>query len=293
MLHPTTLHEIQHNSNTGVEYEIALFYCLLLDEEEKRQVSAAIRSRRDAAEIQPIIQHTDTSGITQALADRGLSYQECSFETQNDQVGPADIVLYLTNGQSLGLSIKYANTCTHNITGLRFISPQQKEDLQQQLGKYTQQYIAEMQEQYGAAANWFRQRKASKTTDAYIDLIRDAVIENWENIRNKAELLQSLYHADSPIDYWVVEYTRKGMTLNTQPTKIDALQANRVTLAKHETSFVAFYLDGERIGHMQVKFNNGFVERCKKKKPDCMADGIPMAYGKPFSSWNFCIEKRS
>lgn len=291
MLHPATLHEIQHNSNTGVEYEIALFYCLLSGEEEKKQVYAAILSRTDKTEIEHIIQHTDTSCITQALADRGLSYRDCSFETQNDQVGPADIVLYLTTGQSLGLSVKYANTCTLNVTGLRFISQQQKDDLQLQLEKYTQLYIAEMHEQYGAAANWFRQRKPSQTTDAFIDLIRDAVIANWKNIRDKVELLQNLYHADSPIDYWVVEYTRNGIALNTHPTKIDARQANRVTIAKHETSFVVFYLDSERIGHMQVKFNNGFVERCKKKQPDFIVDGVPMAYGKPFSSWNFSIER--
>ncbi len=291
MLHPATLHEIQHNGNTGVEYEIALLYCLLPDEDEKRQVLSAIRTRTDAAEIEHIIQHTDTGCITLALAGMGLSYRDCSFETQNDQVGPADIILYLTNGQRLGLSVKYANTCTLNVTGLRFISKQQKEELQKQLKEYTRLYVEEMHRQYGAVANWFRRRKPSKTTDAFIDLIRNAVIANWNSIPDKAELLQSLYHADSPINYWVVEYTRTGITLNTHPTKIDTLQANRVTVAKHETSFVAFYLDGKRIGHIQVKFNNGFVERCKKKQPDFIVEGVSMAYGKPFSSWNFSVEK--
>lgn len=292
MLYPNTIYEIQHNSNTGVEYEIALFYVLLLQEEEKVQVFSAIRMRTDADEIERIIQQTDKVIIEQALAAQGLSYNDCSFETQNDLVGPANIVLYLTNGQQLGLSVKFANTCTLNVTGLRFITKQQKEQLQEQLKKYTRLYIEEMQQQYGAVENWFRLRKPSKTTDAFIDLVRDAVIANWNNIPDKVQLLQNLYHADSPIDYWVAEYTHKGLTVNTHPTKIDAAQADRVTLAKHETSFVAFYLDGERIGHMQVKFNNGFVERCKKAHPDFSVEGIAMAYGKPFSSWNFSIERK-
>ncbi len=292
MLHTHTLYEIQHNSNTGVEYEIALFYVLLPQEEEKAQVLAAINLRTNAEEIKRIIHITDKTIIEQALAAQGLSYNDCSFETQNDLVGPADIVLYLTNEQQLGLSVKFANTCTLNVTGLRFITQQQKEQLQQQLKEYTRLYVEEMQQRYGAVENWFRLRKSSKTTDAFIDLIRDAVIANWNLVPNKVRLLQDLYHADSPIDYWVVEYTRKGLSINTHPTKIDASQANRITLAKHETSFVAFYLDGERIGHMQVKFNNGFVERCKKAHPDFSVEGIAMAYGKPFSSWNFSIERK-
>ena len=292
MLHPNTLYEIQHNSNTGVEYEIALFYVLLPQEEEKAQVLAAINLRTNAEEIKRIIRQTDKTIIEQALAAQGLSYTDCSFETQNDLVGPADIVLCLTNGQQLGLSVKFANTCTLNVTGLRFITQQQKEQLQQQLKENPRLYVEEMQQRYGAVENWFRLRKSSKTTDAFIDLIRDAVIANWNLVPNKVRLLQDLYHADSPIDYWVVEYTRKGLSINTHPTKIDASQANRITLAKHETSFVAFYLDGERIGHMQVKFNNGFVERCKKAHPDFSVEGIAMAYGKPFSSWNFSIERK-
>ena len=294
MLHPNTISEIQHNSNTGVEYEIALFYALLPQETERAQVLSAIKLRNNAADIEQIIRQTDKTVIDKALAAHGLSYADCSFETQNDQVGPADIVLYLTNGQQLGLSVKFANTCTLNVTGLRFITRQQKEQLQQQLKEYTRLYIEEMQQQYGAVSNWFRLRKPSKTTDAFIDLVRDAVIANWNNIPDKVQLLQDLYHADSPIDYWVVEYphARKGIILDTHPTKIDATQADRVIVAKHETSFVAFYLDGERIGHMQVKFNNGFVERCKKARPDFSVEGIAMAYGKPFSSWNFSIERK-
>jgi len=42
---------------------------------------------------------------------------------------------------------------------------------------------------------------------------------------------------------------------------------------------------------MQVKFNNGFIEKCKKKTPDIVYEGVKMAYGQPFSSWNFSVEE--
>lgn len=291
MFYKNTLNEIQHNINTGVEYEIALFYVLLPKEEEKRQVLTAINLRDNADCIKQIIERTDKNIICNALAKQNLVYTDCSFETQNDKVGPADIVLYLSNGEKLGLSVKYDNTCTLNVTGMRFISKQQKDELQKLLKKYTILYINEMQHQYGSVNNWFRLRKPSKTTDDFIDQIRNAVIDNWNSINDKIELFQNLYHANSPIDYWVVEYTKKSIAINAQPTKITADQANKVTVEKYQTSYIVFYLDGIRIGHMQIKFNNGFLERCKKQNPDIVVEGVPMSYGKPFSSWNFSIER--
>jgi len=64
-----------------------------------------------------------------------------------------------------------------------------------------------------------------------------------------------------------------------------------VTVRKYQTSYVAFYLENRMVGHMQVKFNNGFVEKCKKKNPDLTCEGVKMSYGQPFSSWNFSVEK--
>ena len=73
---------------------------------------------------------------------------------------------------------------------------------------------------------------------------------------------------------------------------ISALKAsNDVIVKKFQTSYVAFYLDGRMIAHMQVKFNNGFIEKCKKQKADIIEQGVRMSYGMPFSSWNFSVEK--
>ena len=296
MLHETTLYEIRTNTNPGVEYEIALFYKLLgKGSLEANQVMTAIRSRHDSYKINDIIRQTDETIILRQLKTYNLSLEDVSFETQNDEVGPADLVMSIKDSAGhtsrIGLSVKYSNTCTLNVTGRNFITEDQIQILKGKLPEYTNKYIEEMTGLYGNVGNWFRQRKPSKTTDAYIDMVRDAVIQNWPNVQNKDILLSALFHSDSPIDFWVVTYERRGYSLKTTPQTVEIQRANDVVVKKMETSYVAFYLDGRRVGHMQVKFNNGFLERCKKNNPDIVWQGVPMAYGQPFSSWNFSVEK--
>lgn len=296
MLYNYTLSEIRENINTGVEYEIALFYVLLsIKPNEQTQVMKAIQGRWDAAKIKSIISYTNARQITDALSTRGLSLTDVSFETQNDEVGPADVVMHTKdkNGKTskIGLSIKFANTCTLNVTGRNFITDAQISQLRRLLPEYTNRYIQEMTKLYGDVNNWFRMRKPSTVTDAYIDLIRDEVIKNWGNVRNKTSLLSALFHSDSPIEFWVITYTDRSYTLKTKPQTIDMSRANDVTVGKYQTSYVAFYLDGTMVGHMQVKFNNGFIEKCKKTTPDVTHQGVRMSYGQPFSSWNFSVEK--
>lgn len=297
MLYGTTLYEIATNVNPGIEYEIALFYRLLLKTNliEAKSVWNEIQKRSDKEKINAIIQYTSISKFYDIAESRNLTLMDVSFETQNDNVGPADIILHFMDFRDemiqIGLSVKYANTCTLNVTGRNFITDKQVASLRALLPQYTKQYINEMTNLYGSATNWFRQRKPSKTTDAYIDKIRDAVIENWPFVPNKDKLLGALFHSDSPIEFWVVTYGKNNLSVQTEPSTIERKRANDVTVEKMETSYVAFYLDGKRIGHMQVKFNNGFVEKCKKKTPDITYQGIDMAYGQPFSSWNFSVEK--
>ena len=296
MLYSYTLDEIRDNINTGVEYEIALFHELLsIKPQEQSQVRMAIQDRWDAAKVNSIISYTSTRKIQNELSARGLTLIDVSFETQNDDVGPADVVMVVKDRQGasdkIGLSIKFANTCTLNVTGRNFITDAQIARLRSLLPDYTAKYIKEMTETYGGVNSWFRMRKPSKMTDAYIDLIRDEVIKNWKNVPNKTTLLSALFHSDSPIEFWVVTYTDRDYFLKTKPQTIDMSRAGDVTVGKYQTSYVAFYLDGAMVGHMQVKFNNGFVEKCKKLNPDVVYQGVKMAYGQPFSSWNFSVEK--
>ncbi len=296
MLYPSTLSEISNNINTGVEYEIALFFKLLESKKnEQSQVLNSICKRNDKSKIKSIIAQTDISPIETSLKKIGCKLVDVSFETQNDEVGPADIVMLVMNNQGqkkkIGLSVKYSNTCTLNVTGRSFITDEQIEKLRSQLHKYTVKYIKEMTQTYGGVDEWFRKRKKSKVTDEYIDLIRDEVIKNWPNVQNKVSLLSTLFHSDSPIEFWVVTYGRNEFMLKTTPQTIDVSRANDVTVGKYKKSYIAFCLDGKMVGHMQVKFNNGFVEKCKKKNPDIVFQKVEMSYGKPFSSWNFSIEK--
>ncbi len=296
MLYNSTLSEIANNINTGVEYEIALFYKLLKNnEEEQSQVMEVFQRRHDSSKIEAIIAQTDISIIESALSKMGLSLCDATFETQNDIVGPSDIIMIVTDCNNdykkIGLSVKYSNTCTLNVTGRNFITDSQIGRLKAELPHYTRMFIEEMNNEYGCVDNWFRKRKPSKITDAYIDLIRDAVIENWPNIRNKTALLSECFHSDSPIVFWVVTYNKNGFDLQTTPQTIEMSRANDVIVKKFQTSYVAFYLDGRMIAHMQVKFNNGFIEKCKKKKADIIEQGVRMSYGMPFSSWNFSVEK--
>lgn len=296
MLHTETLSEISRNTNTGVEYEIALFYQLLkIKPDEQSKVMEAIRTRSDADKINAIIAYTKVAKIEKELRDRGLELVDASFETQNDKIGPADIVMYVKDHDeetyNIGLSVKYSNKCSFNVTGRHFIPDDQIAHLRAQLPDYTKRYIKEMTKKYGDVSNWFRKRKASATTDQFVDQLRDAVVANWPNVTDKTTLLSALFHSDSPIEFWVVTYTSRYYRLRTHPQTIDMSRAADVTVAKHQTSYVAFYLDGTMVAHMQVKFNNGFIEECKKKHPDVVCQGVDMAYGQPFSSWNFCVEK--
>lgn len=296
MIDDKCLKDIRTNINPGVEYEIALFYSLCKwCKMDLKSLEQAISSRDDMNKIQSIIEISSPECILHRLAESSLTLTDVSLETQNDEVGPADIVMIVKEPSGkkypIGLSVKYSNTCTLNVTGKRFLTDNQINTLKSKLNEYTLMYIQEMNNEYGSISNWFRKRKPSKTTDAYSDLIRDAVINNWKNIPNKEELFSSLYHSDSPVKFWVVKYSNMGYKVNTTPVSIDFSRVNEVEIRKYQSSFVAFYLDGTMIGHMQVKFNNGFIETCKKSIPDIVEQNVKISYGKPFSSWNFSVEE--
>ena len=301
MLHHNTLFEIETNTNTGVEYEIALFYKLISNNaDELAQVKRAIKKRNDSAKVEEIISYTNTSNILTALRERDLTLKDASFETQNDEVGPADVVLFAEDKAGkihrIGLSIKFANTCTLNVTGRKFITDEQITVLKEKyITKYIPEFKVYMKATYGHAENWHR--KQHPITERMIDEIREAVILNWPKVQNKVELMKNLFHDTSPIEFWVVNYSRTDYALKTKPSTIDMSRANDVVVKKYQTSYVAFYVDDVRVGRMQVKFNNGFVESNfnhkglrKKQTCDFIVDGLEFIYGQPFGSWNFSVE---
>ena len=268
--------------------------------DEQSQVKKAIRKRLDSDKVEEIISYTNTSKILTALRERGLTLKDASFETQNDEVGPADVVLFAEDkggkNHRIGLSIKFANTCTLNVTGRKFITDEQIKVLKEKyITKYIPEFKVYMKATYGHAENWHR--KQHPITERMIDEIRDAVILNWPKVKNKVELMKNLFHDTSPIEFWVVNYSRTDYALKTKPSTIDMSRAIDVVVKKYQTSYVAFYVDDVRVGRMQVKFNNGFVESNfnhkglrKKQSCDFVVDGLEFIYGQPFGSWNFSVE---
>ena len=81
MLYPNTLFEIENNINTGVEYEIALFYQLAPASEQSR-IMAAVNKRADKSKVKELIKETSTTQIVAELSNRGFKLVDVSFETQ-------------------------------------------------------------------------------------------------------------------------------------------------------------------------------------------------------------------
>lgn len=295
MLNDETLYAIKENKNTGIEYEIALFYVLLQHEEEKRIVNQTVLQRIDSNKIRNLTHQVSVDLILSELRKRSLRLVDVLFTTQDDTVGPADIVMIVQSSDNqthkLGISVKYANTCTLNATGRKFLSESQISKLKKRLPEFTQKYVSEMQGRYGSVNNWFRKRLECKVTDEYIDLIRDEVLLNWvsKTADEKRIVLREAYHATSPIQYWVFTFQKTKCVLDVNPYKIDKDDMFRVEMRKYETSYIGFYLDNQMIGKMQVKFNNGFIEKNKSGTPDIVIENVAMKYGRPFSSWNFSL----
>ena len=293
---------IAQNNNTGFEYEIALFYSIKCHiGRDCVAISDAISKRQDSKKINEIAGCTDISCILHSIESNGLVIIDCTLETQNDSVGPADIVVVLSDAAKRtlyqGLSVKFNNTCTRNVSGRRFLSDDDITQLNGKLPEYTQRYIEDMTRNFGDIANWFRKRKRSNVTNEFVDLIRDAVIKNWAYVEDKVQLFEDLCQSSSVIPFWVYEYrsgakkssAKYATRLITNPLILDKRSIDQIGLQKHKTSSIGFYLGTNMIAKLQVKFNNGFVEKCKKKNPDFIIGNTEFSLGQPFSSWNFSV----
>jgi len=289
----TEIQYLKNNNNTGIEFEYALFY--LLNSEKKRNafMNDIIIYHEFRDRILKIISETDISLLNQSLNFHSWLNFDPLLATQVDNIGPADIVLRKENSQDLGLSIKYQNNCTLNVSSKYFLSIDSVIKLKNELHSACENYINEMNSTFGSVNNWFRQRKNSIETEKYIDRIRDFVINDWNNktTKEKKELLSKLVHADSPINFWVVKFvnTKNGFNLEIKTNPVKTILPESVTLTKEATSFIGFKSNNIMFAKMQVKFNNGIIEKQKGNKYDFVNEGIGMKKGDPFGSWNFSI----
>lgn len=326
MLHPDTLNEIRESHLKCVEYEIGLFLCLLTNPDEIEAVINAASTREDYKKILGIANNANKEAILNILSYAGMSLQDVSFESQNDEVGPADVVVYASNrhgeNKKIGLSVKYDNDVICNYTGRDILTEEQISNLQEQLPAFANRYLNEMTERFGSFEEWYRirfetnQKIASDVTNEYIDLVRDAVVDRWAIMsqEEKDEFLYKVYRTDSPLDYWIYSFQKKGkFILCTNPPYIRRSAYPRVTIEKIAGQYLGFFLDGQLLGKTQVKFNNGIFERYTSKPykdaieagnnelansifaryaaqgKGIMVEGKPLRYGVPFTSWNFEI----
>lgn len=282
-----------NNNNTGIEFEYALFYLLISEKERELFASEVVSYHQFKDRIMHIIKCTDIKNLIYSLNNYTLSEYNVKLATQVDDIGPADIVLIDSNDQHLGLSVKYQNNCTLNVSGKYFLEEKSIYRLKNELYDSCESYISEMVSNYGKPENWFRQRKNSEETNTYIDKIRDYVIADWnkKNISNKKSLLSKLVHEDSPIRFWVIKFlkTNDGFKLDINTKPIKNLDPENIELIKEATSFIGFKTNNVLFAKMQVKFNNGILEKSKGGKCDFTMDGYAMKIGDPFGSWNFSI----
>lgn len=301
MLYPNSLDDIVNNINTGIEYEIALFYKLSIPADQKHILSA-INKRKDRESVLRIIDQTETRQISDALLQRGLTLHDVTFETQNDEVGPSDIVMYVRDKMNkeikIGISVKYDNSCTCNCSYRYFLSTADKEEIKYKLPDYVQRHIKKMEEKFGDVSMWFRNRSYiyADISNEYIDLIRDKIIYNWErkSDNDKFFVMSTMLQMVSPIEYWIYTINKNRTSkLNTTPFHLQPQEVNRVKLKKNAGQFIQFSINSEVFANMQVKFNNGIIERhkYKRKSPDVEYKGVKMKYGDPFGSWNFSVTK--
>jgi hypothetical protein len=282
-----------NNINTGIEFEYALFYELIPNEHKNYYLKNVIEKHISKDRIIEIITNTDYPKLNSIL--KANSWFNCIvyLATQVDDIGPADIILEKENKEKLGISIKFQNNCTLNVSSKYFLTDDSLSKLKNELNESCQNYINAMSSNYGDANNWFRKRKLSKETDNYIDKIRDKIINEWSTKTNeeKKELLTKLTHADSPISFYVLKYikTKNGFKIevNTEPVQIS--NPDSVELVKVSGAYIGFKSNDIVFAKMQVKFNNGILERADGIKIDFTVDGINMKKGDPFGSWNFNI----
>lgn len=331
MLHENTLNEIRTSKLPCVEYEIGMFLCLLTKQDEIEAVKNAASMRDDYQKIQSIANITNKEAILNILSYAGMRFDDVSFETQNDEVGPADIVIYATNRhkeqKTIGVSVKYDNDCIYNYTGRELLTEEQISRLQGLIPSYANLYLDEMVEKFGSFEAWYQARidrnnprrnllRDSNSTNQFIDLVRDEVLIRWQEMSQleKDTFLYNVYRTDSPLDYWIYSFQKRDkFILCTNPPYIRRSSYPRVTIRKIASQYIGFYLDNQLLGKTQVKFNDGILEKYSstrlsnaianneiQKVNDILRsfqergiglvrNGIPLKYGKPFTSWNFTI----
>jgi hypothetical protein len=281
--------EWSNNNNIGVEYEFALYYLLLDAKFRDIFKNITINNHTKKEKILQIIEVQKANIYQQISKPEYSTYKYVYLATQDDTVGPSDIVLYENvdmSGNVLGLSVKYNNNCNVNMSSSYFMTSNAKNELKRFQKEQTYKHIDYMINTKGHPNNWFRKRKSTPYSVTCIDIIRNRIIHNWNNqYVNKQIIIDKLYQTDSPIDYEVWKFTKKKLKVIEKP--IFDYNINEIYVSKYKKSYIGLYINDNLICKIQVKFNDGILERTNPNNKNAICiNGIYMKMGDAFGSWN-------
>ena len=294
------------NNNPGIEHEIAVAFHLMAEKQKEEEgfynevVMKHPRSTRILGSIDNLKTHSDTLNWPDIFSKfrNEESYYVSLAYTQDDSLGPADVMICCFDKIQFGVSVKFKNRNNWNPSALNFINKNDKKELNQLYEqKYLPLHLSHMKERYGKCeyldslnnyTNWYRKR--SKIADQYIDIIRDRVIKKWheKNEKERGEIFKAAYHDNSPIDYFDLILRENQSSLISSPRPIP-INIRDIQLDKHKTSAVRFYLNGKLTDNLQVKANNGFIERHGNRNSFAVNE-IKWGYGDFFGSWDWTFK---
>ena len=289
--------ELLNNYNTGIEYEFGVGMALMSDAQCNDFFNRVVSCHVKRSIIENVYENS-LKTFSKLLYERGIPQDRyVSFaSTQIDNLGPSDVLVCNNEEIQFGVSVKYSNANNWNPSSRNFLKNSDIYELRQQYENiFLQKFIEDMRFRYGRCEkvkgsknSWSRKR--SIVTDEFIDLIRDKVISNWLEMSSdeKQTIFDKGYHINSPIEYYVSEVTEFNCKLS-EPKPFN-FHVNDIYLVKDGTSYVAFKVSDRTLVKLQVKFNNGFLEKAKGPQNNTFKiDEIIFKRGDPFGSWNFNI----
>ena len=168
--------DLIENINPGIEHEIAVAFHLMGEQQKKQEdfysnvVIEHPRSTRIKDSIENLKTHSeevDWPDIFLEFKSEESYYVSLAY-TQDDSLGPADVMICCCDEIQFGVSVKFRNRNNWNPSALNFINENDKEELIQLYEqKYLSDHLSYMEKTYGKCeyidssnnyTNWYRKR---------------------------------------------------------------------------------------------------------------------------------------
>ena len=243
------------------------------------------------------------------------------ISTQDDDHGTSDFFLRRESVSS-GLSVKggcgEGQDCVRNPAMSAFISKGEMHKIRDigidKLNKtYIPDYIQCMNQKYGCPTKWFRKRKKWEGTTSYIrNEVMSPMVECFNSMEDETKMARmsrvlQIEHVPEAIVHVSMHDLPNSKIIVTKPYGLlQKIKENPEILKTTEmvmqpkgqdvNFFVNCDVQRKRLAQMQVKFNNGILQRggtdMNGSIPVSKEDGgeIWMKAGDPFNSYNFRMD---